>query len=91
MSGDALVFTLARLGPPALSSAEHTRFLPRDLLPDRDALAAESLGPPDAAGFAGRVLGDVGRGGGLGGGTSGVLKLPQSFGAVYLGQVRGWS
>ncbi|KAI7836638.1 hypothetical protein COHA_009523 [Chlorella ohadii] len=86
MSGDALVFTLARLGPPALSSAEHTRFLPRDLLPDRDALAAESLGPPDAAGFAGRVLGDVGRGGGLGGGTSGVLKLPQSFGAVYLGQ-----
>lgn len=86
MSGGAIVFTLARLGPPALSSAEHTRFLPRDLLPDREALAADSSSTPDAGGFAGRVLGDAASGG-LGGGSSGVLKLPQAFGAVYLGQV----
>ncbi|PRW59506.1 trafficking particle complex subunit 13-like [Chlorella sorokiniana] len=87
MSGDALVFTLARLGPPALSSAEHFRLLPRDLLPDGAASAAESSSAtPDAGGFAGRVLGDLGSGGGLGGGSNGVLKLPQAFGAVYLGQ-----
>lgn len=91
MSGDALIFTLARLGPPGLSTAERALFLPHDLVPDRDALAAQqSAMPPLAAagGFAGRVLGDAASGGGLGGGTSGLLKLPQAFGAVYLGQVR---
>lgn len=89
MSGDgAVTFTLARLGPPALASGGPVRLLPRDLLPDRQALTEDATQAQDAGGFAGRVLGNVSSGGGLGGGNSdALLKLPQSFGAVYLGQV----
>lgn len=86
MSGDgAVTFTLARLGPPALASGGPVRLLARDLLPDRQALTEDASQAQDAGGFAGRVLGNVSSGGGLGGGNSdALLKLQR---AVYLGQV----
>lgn len=85
---EGLVFTLARLGAPGLDNSPRTRFLPADLQHDGAAQQSANLAlaAADPSGFASRVLGDPARGGGLGGGTAGLLTLPQTFGALYLGQ-----
>lgn len=76
----SLVFNLARLGAPNLSLDEPVRFqLQQDLV--HDALAVQRSSMPaaaSAAAFTRRVE--------AGPTATGLLTLPQGFGAVYLGQ-----
>ncbi|KAL4458792.1 hypothetical protein ABPG75_013657 [Micractinium tetrahymenae] len=93
-----LVFSIARLGTPALELGLPDRLvLEQDLVQDALALrrAAEAgsgasgeggagAGGSAAAGFATRVQADAEHP--VGGTGGGLLKLPQAFGSVYLGQ-----
>lgn len=97
MADAALVFSIARLAAPALELGLPDRFvLEQDLVHDALALgrAAEddvadggrdigSTAGRDATGFAARVQAGATH---PIGGTGGLLKLPQAFGSVYLGQ-----
>lgn len=87
----ALVFRVMRLARPSLTPEDTLRFsIQQDFVPDAAAAAQQPhLASTLPAGypFAGRVqLDPAGGGEGQGGGLSGLLALPQSFGLVYLGE-----
>ncbi len=98
MADATLVFSIARLATPALELGLPDRYdLGQDLVQDALALEREAQGGRNgrtatgrtdgssAAGFAARVQADAEHP--VGGTGGGLLKLPQAFGSVYLGQV----
>lgn len=104
MAEAALAFSIARLAAPALELGLPDRFvLEQDLVQDALALRSEAeagcstdregytagagTAASPAAGFGVRVQADADHP--VGGTGGGLLKLPQAFGSVYLGQVGG--
>jgi len=91
MATDGVVFSIARLAPPSLELGLPDRLhLQQDMVADSAALTLRSAMPASggvAAGFASRVQAD-GSAHPQGGTGGGLLKLPQAFGSIYLGQVR---